>query len=64
MVDTSNIECVRHALCMAYCCDKEVQGLHMVPNCLYCLHKYVYLTKLAAVTLNFNKQGSTKRTYR
>ena len=31
ITDTSNIECVCHALGMAYCCDKEVPGLSMVP---------------------------------
>ena len=33
IVDTSNIGWVWHALCMAYCCDQEVPGLSMKPNC-------------------------------
>ena len=36
IVDTSNIGCVLHALCMVYCWNKEVPGLSMVPNC----HQY------------------------
>ena len=33
IVDTSNIGCVWRALRMVYCCNKEVTGLSMVPNC-------------------------------
>ena len=29
----TNIECVLHALCNAYCSDKVVPGLSIVPNC-------------------------------
>ena len=33
IVDTSNIGCVWHALCMVYCLNKEVSGSLRVPNC-------------------------------
>ena len=50
IVDTSNIECVQHALCMAYCCDKLVPSLSMVPNfhnhhCKYILNRCNYTPK-------------------
>ena len=33
IVDTSNIGCAWHALCIVYCWKKGVPGLPMVPNC-------------------------------
>ena len=33
IIDTSNIGCVWHVLCMVYCLNREVPGLSMVPNC-------------------------------
>ena len=36
IVHTRNIECAQHALCIAYCCDKVVTSLSMVPN----FHRY------------------------
>ena len=44
IVDTSNIGCVWHALCMVYCWNKEVSGLSRVPNC----HHYHNVNRCAA----------------
>ena len=33
IVDTSNIGCLWHELCMVFCWNKEVPGLSLVPNC-------------------------------
>ena len=49
IMDTRNIEWVWHALCMAYCCDKQMPGLSMVPNFHYCHCK-------GNLNLNFNVQ--------
>ena len=47
IMDTRNIECVWHALCMAYCCDKQMPGFSMVPNFHYWYCK-------GNLNLNFN----------
>ena len=44
IVDTSNIRCVWHALCMVYCRNKEVSALSRVPNC----HHYHNLNRCIA----------------
>ena len=66
IVNTRNIECVWHALCMAYCCDKEML------SCQWCqiviiitvntIQTLALLTKVAAMSVKFNKQGLPKRT--
>ena len=40
IVDTSNIGCVWHALCMVYCWNNKGPGLSMVPNCHNCHLRY------------------------
>ena len=40
IVDTSNIGCVWHALCMVYCWNEGVPGLSMVPNCHHYYLRY------------------------
>ena len=48
IVDTSNIGCVWHELCMVYCWNKEASGLSRVPNC----HHYHYLNRYIAQLSN------------
>ena len=42
IVRTRNIECAQHALCIAYCCDKVVTNLTMVPNFHHYHCKYIW----------------------
>ena len=63
ILDTSNIECVWHALCVTYCCHEDAPGLFVVTIVIFItvntVWKGVLLTRAAAVTLTFNKQGCT-----
>ena len=48
---------VWNALCMAYCCDKGVPGLFMVPYCHYYHCKYNLTSFFLTKGVTVNKQG-------